>query len=272
MEWKRCGGVLIAVVAMATTLWAQAAAPTFDVASVRHATPGETGGRVRFLPGGKFSGENVAIEFVLQQVYGLRDFQIIAAPQWNAIIGDGRDRRYYIQAQGPESATQDQLKEMVKTLLSDRFQRRSHKETRDLPVYALVVAKDGVKGARPADGKAAGGIASMLPGWIRGMGTAPKFVAEALSRYVDRPVIDRTNLDQLLEFDLTWTPEGTVSDVPGCPPSFQEMAKRYKWTLVDNGCPSIFTAVQGQLGLRLESQQGPVEVLVIDSVQPLIEN
>ena len=53
---------------------------------------------------------------------------------------------------------------------------------------------------------------------------------------------------------------------------FQEMAKRYKWTLVDNGCPSIFTAVQGQLGLRLESQQGPVEVLVIDSVQPLIEN
>jgi len=65
---------------------------------------------------------------------------------------------------------------------------------------------------------------------------------------------------------------GAASDVPGCPPSFQEMAKRLKVTLPGSGCPSFFTAVQEQLGMRLEPQLGPLDVLVIDSVQPLTEN
>jgi bla regulator protein blaR1 len=270
MKRKRCGWLALIAAGMVVTLSAQAPAPTFEVASIKRAEPGIQGGRVRFLPGGRFSGENVYLEFVLQQVYGVRAFQIIAAPQWKAIIGDGRDQRYQIEAKGPESATEAQLKEMAKTLLADRFQLRVHKETRDLPVYALVVAKDGVKGARPNEGKR-GGITLVLPGWIRGQRIAPGFLAETLSSYVDRPVLDRTNLTQLLDFDLTWTPQGTGSDVPGCPLNFQDMAKRMKITL-PTGCPSLFTAVQEQLGLRLEPQQGPVEVLVIDSVQPLIDN
>ena len=93
-----------------------------------------------------------------------------------------------------------------------------------------------------------------------------------MSNFVDRPVFDRTNLTQVLDFDLTWTPDGAASDVPGCPPSFQEMAKRLKVTLPGSGCPSFFTAVQEQLGMRLEPQLGPLDVLVIDSVQPLTEN
>ena len=264
---KRGGRLSLVVVAgIAITLSAQAPAPTFEVASIKHAEPGLQGGRVRFLPGGRFSGENVPLDFVLQQVYGLRNFQIIGAAQWKTIMSS----RYQIEAKGPESASEAQLKEMAKTLLADRFRLRTHRETRDLPVYALVVATDGVKGARADEGKR-GGIQLVLPGWIRGQRVAPGFLAEALSSYVDRPVLDRTNLTQLLDFDLTWTPEGAANDVPGCPLSFQDMAKRMKVTL-PTGCPSLFTAVQEQLGLRLESQQGPIEVLVIDSVQPLAEN
>ena len=270
MEWKRCVWLPL-VAAVGVTLSAQGPPPRFEVASVKHADPGLQGARQRFLPGGRFSGENVALEFVLQQIYGVRSFQIIATPQSKAIISDGVDRRYQIEAKGPESASQDELKEMLKTLLADRFRLRLHKETRDLAVYALVIGKDGVKGARDK-GDRGGGLLSMLPGWIRGDGTTTRALAEELSGRVDRPVVDLTNLTQVLDFDLTWTPDGTASDIPGCPPSFQEMAKRFKFTLAPTGCPSLFTAVQEQLGLRLESQLAPTEVLVIDSVQPLIEN
>jgi bla regulator protein blaR1 len=263
---QRGAWFFVVAAGMVVTLSAQGPA-AFEVTSVKRAEPGIQGGRVQFLPGGRFSGENVPIDFVVQQVYGLRDFQVIVPSQLKAALAI----RYQIQATGPESASQDQLKEMVKTLLAERFQLRSHKETRDLPVYALVVGKDGVKGARAADGKGMG-IALMAPGWIHGQGATAAYLAETLSRYVTRPVINQTNLTQVLDFDLAWTPEGTASDLPGCPPSFQEMAKRLKGAVAPTSCPSLFTAVQEQLGLRLESQQGPVDVLVIDSVQQPADN
>jgi uncharacterized protein (TIGR03435 family) len=162
---------------------------------------------------------------------------------------------------------------MVKTLLADRFQLKVHKETRDLPVYALTLDAGGAKGARPADGKG-GGIESVAPGWLRGTGVRAAFLAESLSRAVDRPVIDRTNLTDVLDFDLTWTTIETPADTPGCHPSFQEMVKRSSRYArgATASCPSIFTALREQLGLRLEAQLGPVEVLVIDAVQFPTEN
>src|SRR5687768_10270271 len=180
MEWKRCGWLALIAAGIAVTLSAQAPGPTFEVASIKHAESGLQGGRVRFLPGGRFSGENVPLDFVLQQVYGLRNFQIIGAAQWKAIMA----ARYQMEAKGPESATEAQLKEMAKTLLAERFQLRVHKETRELPVYALLVAKDGVKGAGPDEGKR-GGITLVLPGWIRGQRVALGYLAEMLSSYVD---------------------------------------------------------------------------------------
>ena len=112
-------------------------------------------------------------------------------------------------------------------------------------------------------------------GWIRGGKVSPRYLAEILSRYVDRPIVDRTNLDQVLDFDLTWTPLTAVganepSD-PGCPSSFNDIAERRGWKRTFS-CPSIFTAVQEQLGLRLDAQQSPLDVLVIDSVQQPTEN
>jgi uncharacterized protein (TIGR03435 family) len=273
MSSQRRGWLAVAVAAgMAAPLVAQAP-PAFEVASVKRAAPGKTGAWIRFLPGGRFVGENVALEFVLQRVYGVRDFQIVASPPLRAIIKDGYGARYEIEGRGREDSTPEQLTEMVKTLLADRFQLKVHKETRDLPVYALTQDPGGVKGARPPDGKG-GGIESVAPGWLRGMGTRAAFLAESLSRAVDRPVIDRTNLTDVLDFDLTWTTSETPADTPGCHPSFQEMAKRASRYAVGAtaSCPSIFTAVREQLGLRLEAQLGPVEVLVIDAVQFPTEN
>jgi uncharacterized protein (TIGR03435 family) len=193
---------------------------------------------------------------------------------------------------------------MAKTLLAERFGLKLRIEQRALPVYALVVAARGVKGARPADGKT-GGIASMARGWIRGTGVTTAALARALTSYVDRPVVDRTTLDdQRLEFDLTWTPDdlttagaapslggaratradevdlaitsrepGDSLQDPGCPPSFQELAKRLDGVNVERfACPSIYTAVEEQLGLKLEAQNAPTDVLVIESVQVPTEN
>src|SRR5688572_26757355 len=164
MTGRRWLGLSVVVASVVVTASAQTATPSFEVASVRRATPGETGGRVQFLPGGRFVAQNVALHFLLQQVYGVRDFQIVAEPKWQAIIADSRDSRYYIEGRGPESATREQLQEMAKTLLAERFGLKLRFEQRALPVYALVVAERGVKAARPADGTPSGGIALMASG------------------------------------------------------------------------------------------------------------
>jgi uncharacterized protein (TIGR03435 family) len=245
----------------------------FDVTSVKRAVPGTPGSRIRFLPGGRFAGENVAVQFVIQQAYGVRDYQIVAAPQWKAIIADGFNQRYQIEARGRETATEAEMKEMVKALLADRFKLRLHREKRPLPVYALVQDSGGVKVARVPDGKG-GGIELVAPGWIRGMGTEPRFLADSLSRYVDRPVVDQTNLKEVLDFDLTWsTLENVDADTPpGCHPGVLEMAKRPRYEKTKLSCPSLFTAVREQLGLRLDAQDAPTDVIVIDSIALPTEN
>jgi len=266
----------VIAVGLAVAASGQESKPTFEVASVRRATPGETGGRIQFLPGGRFLAQNVAIQFVIEQVYGVRDFQIIAEPKWRAIIADGRENRYYLEGRGPEGATRQQLQDMVKTLLAERFGLKLRVEQRPLPVYALVVAERGVKGAQPRVGNP-GGIALIAPGWIEGKRVAPSQIAQVLSRYVDRPVADLTKLDQFLEFTLTFTPPdlaagGVGPSDPGCPEGFRTMAERLGRKLETLTCPSIFTAVEEQLGLKLQPQAAPLDVLVIDEIHPPTEN
>lgn len=263
----RVGLLLIGLAVTSLRLAAQSDTPRFEVASVKRAVPDTTGSRVGFPPGGRFVAENVALEFVIQQAYGLRDFQVVASPPVKAIIKDGDDARYQIEGKGREDSTPEQVREMVKTLLADRFQLRVHEETRDLPIYALVPASGGVKGARASDGKG-GGIELVAPGWIRGFGTGFGFLAQTLSRYVDRPVVDHTNLKDVLDFDLTWTIENAAADTPpGCHPNVLEMAKHPRYQKTKLSCPSIFTAVREQLGLMLDARRAPIPVVVIDSVE-----
>jgi uncharacterized protein (TIGR03435 family) len=271
MHRRKLWPAVVVIGMLAVSLPAQELKPAFEVASVRRAVPGTTGGRVQFLPD-RFVAENVPLDFLLQQVYGVRAFQILAAPPWKAIIEDGRDSRYQIQAKADDAATPDQVKEMVKALLADRFGLRLHKETRELPVYALTQVSGGAKGAREANGPP-GGITLIANGWIRGRGVTVPHLVETLSRSVDRPIVDRTNLTHVLDFDLTWTPlaTGAAESATGCPSDFQEMASRMKVILPSN-CPSIFTALQDQMGLRLNAQNAPLDVLVIDAVQQPTEN
>jgi uncharacterized protein (TIGR03435 family) len=194
-----------------------------------------------------------------------------------SIIADGTNARYEIQARGAESATEAEVREMVKALLADRFQLRVHKEIRELPVYDLVPAKTGVKLAVAKDNgrpPGSGGIAFMVKGWIQGTNVAMPSLILALSQLVDRPVVDKTNFTGAFDFRLTWTPDaagseepGALTSDPGCPPSFaafqeQRGLKQEAWS-----CPSIFTAVQEQMGLKLDPQKDPTEVLVIDHVE-----
>jgi uncharacterized protein (TIGR03435 family) len=225
---------------------------------------------VRFLPG-RLVVENVPLHFMLQQIYGLRDFQVAYAPELKERVAASR---YYIQAKADAGASPDEVREMAKQLLIERFKLRLRSEQRGLPVYALVPDRKGVKGVQTADGPL-GGIEMVATGWIRGTRVAPGFLAEALSRLVDRPVIDRSAVNGVIDFNLTFTP---VNASPAgdatmeCPADVQMMAERRK---IDRGtleCPSIFTAVQEQLGLRLDSQRAPLEVLVVDAVSEPTEN
>jgi uncharacterized protein (TIGR03435 family) len=253
----------------------QQAPPTFDVASVKSSVPGETGGRVQFLPGGRFIATNVSLTFLIQRTYEVREFQVVGTPNWMSIIADGYGARYEIQAKGDASATPAQVREMVKALLAERFQLKLHTETRDLPVYALIPARNGLKYPLSKDEKivGGGGIASMDKGWIEGANVTMPNLAGVLSQYVDHPVVDKTGFTEPFTFRLTWTPDSvesaardTPSD-PGCPASFAILRERFGIKQMPAGCPSIFTAVQEQLGLKLDFQKAPIDVLVIDHVE-----
>jgi bla regulator protein blaR1 len=263
----------VVIAGLVVTASAQTPQPTFEVASVKLAAPGIPGGRVQFLPGGRFVGENVPFDFLLQQVYGVAPFQIVIDQKWRSVVANSR---YQIEARAADpSASPEQLREMAKALLADRFNLKLRTERREIRVYALTAASGGVKGARAADGKG-GGVASMLRGWLRGRGVTTERLAQTLTAFVDRPVVNRTTTDQVLDFDLTWTPTDVAAAAagpsdPGCPSSFREMAAKLG-ERADMTCPSIFTAVEEQLGIKLNAQNAPFDVLVIDSVQPPTEN
>jgi len=239
----------------------------FDVASVKSSVPGTIGGRVQFLPGGRFSATNVPLNFLIQQVYGVRDFQILGAPNWMSV-------RYEIQAAGDASATEAMVKEMVKALLAERFQLKVHQETRELPVYAFIPVKAGVKLAVAKDNgkpRGSGSIAVFDSGWIQGTNVTMASVVQELSRSMDRPIVDKSNFTEAFDFRLQWTPDtdalADASTPSGCPAGFAEIQEELKLKPERMSCPSLFTAVQEQLGLKLDAQKAPIDVLVIDHVE-----
>jgi uncharacterized protein (TIGR03435 family) len=178
---------------------------------------------------------------------------------------------------------------MVQALLADRFKLVVHRETREMPTYALVLAREDERlgpqlkvstvdcspGARrglpppppPGPNERPPCGMRMAPGSIMSGGTALSQLATTLSNSVGRMVVDKTGLTDRFDIDLKWTPDGMAAGgglgIPGgAPPPVP----------VDTSGPSIFAALQEQLGLKLESERGPVEVLVIDSVEHPTEN
>ena len=257
--------------------FAQGQTLTFEVASVKAATPGERGGRFQFLPGGRVSAVNVSLTYLIQQIYQVRDFQLVGNARWLSLIADGMNGRYYIEAKGAESATEPQMREMLKALLADRFKLKLHRETHEFPVYSVVPAKDGIRVTTSRDDGSSrfrGAIIMHLEGWMEGTGVTMPTLINTVSRFVDRPIVDQSGLKEPFDFQLAWTPtQETELSANGCPASFATFQQQRQIKAERLTCAStIFAAFQEQLGLKLEARKAPVEVLVIDHVERPSEN
>ena len=214
---------------------------------------------VQMLPGGRISMSGVTVKALIQQAYGVREFQIVGGPQWMGT------ERYDITAKPEGAATQDQVKVMLQGLLKDRFQLLFHRETKELPAYVLVVAKGGPKlKESEAAGGGRGGRIMMGRGHIESLGAPVSNLVNQLANALGRPVIDKTELTGNYDFKLDWTPDvgqGMMRAPGGDAPA-----------PADTAGPSIFTALQDQLGLKLESTKGPVEILKIERAEKASEN
>lgn len=236
---------------------------SFEVASIKPSDPQAQGVHVGLSPGGIFTATNITVKNLILQAWDIRGFQISGGPAWLdtekydiVAKGDGSGLSGDEMEKMPE-AQRNRLMEEVRTrvraLLADRFQLKVRRETKELPLYALIVAKGGAK-IQPAteDGRP-GGRLSMRRGGagteVTGQQVPLANLVRLLSDQVGRTIVDKTGLNGNYDFKMTFAPD----PAPGQP--------------ADSDGPSIFTAVQQQLGLKLDAQKGPVEVLVIDSAQ-----
>jgi len=255
---------------------------TFEVASIKPSA--ETGFRtgIQMQPGGGLRVSGATLKMLLTIAYDVREFQIVGGPSW--ISSDRYDILAKAAGTGSETQTSDprqmtdaqmktageQMQQRLQALLAERFQLTIHRETKEQSVYALLVGKNGPKfeASQIKDGHTERRM-MMGRGMVNGQGVEVQMLANVLSNQLGRPVVDRTGLTGRFDIKLQWTPDPGQSLTPlgGAPPPGVQAPPP-----PDPNGPSIFTAVQEQLGLRLESQKGPVEMIVIDRVEKPSEN
>jgi len=287
--------------ATAAALFGQPAPLSFEVASIKPAAP-ITDGRIMVRMGGdpgRVDWTNVSIRDIVRQAYEVKEYQI-SGPDWMG------STRFDLSAKLPEGAPRSKVPEMLQNLLAERFKLTVHKETKELPMYALVVGKSGIRmkeaeidpnAPPPGSGPGPGGPGPGPEGGIRiDRDGKPQFAPGAgrggqmmimtnnghlaakamnltglvnfLARQVDRPVVDETGLKGSYDFELDFVPErmqGMVAHMP--PPSGGGEGGAPSTNNSENNGVSIFTAVQAQLGLKLEAKKGPVELIVVDHVE-----
>ena len=232
----------------------QTAAPppiAFEEASIRPSTSSETVTLLRQNRGGRFIAENITVANLIQQAYGVFRFQIVEGPSWI-----DRDR-FDVQAVAPGTDFPQQGA-LLRQLLADRFAFRARREMREQDVYALVIARaDGRLGPnlRPFTGEcvrppAPNPNCSMRngPNFTDATGFPISIIASQAAGNVGRIVIDKTGLTGRYDFKYEWGNELTVGDKP-------------------DGRVSFMTALQEQLGLKLETQRAPVDTIVIEQVE-----
>jgi uncharacterized protein (TIGR03435 family) len=238
--------------------------PAFEVASVKPAPP-PSDNRMRVgMSGdaGRVNFSNVTLINMMTRAYNVKDKQI-SGPDWL------KSERYDVVATLPTGAPRDQIPMMLQSLLEERFKLALHRETKVMPIYALVVGKSGPK-LHPAD--AEGGLrVSMGPKGRKMTGSVSMArLADTLSAFMDRPVLDMTELKGNFDIDLDWTPDGQTGGPGffgpggGGPPEGGGERREAK---ENADAPSIFTAVQEKLGLRLEGRKSPVEILTVDHAE-----
>ena len=258
---------------------AQAEEPLkFEVASVKPAAPDQRGMFIRPGPGGGVTITNMSLKELIVLAWRVQPFEISGGPPWV------ESARYDIVAKPETRPKPAELQVMLQLLLQDRFQLAVHRETKELPIYALVLArKDGKLGPQlveskegactPADptrpppppepGKPPAlscGQMRMSPAGLTVVAMRVGDLAPIVSRFLGRTVVDKTGLTGKFDIHAEWSPDPAQLP-PGAlaPPP-------------DPAGPSIFTAFQEQLGLKVESQKGPVEMVIIDRAEKPSEN
>jgi uncharacterized protein (TIGR03435 family) len=205
---------------------------------------------------------------LLTEAYGVRDFQIMGGPQWM------NTDRWDIVAKGeglPDRVPMEQFRPMLAALIEERFHIQQHRETKEMPVYALMPAKGGPKlTAAKADEQ--GHRMRMGRGQLTGTKVPIALLMQTLSQQLGRTVVDKTGLTGDYDFTLNWTPQPGEGGGSGPPPPGPGPGGPEGGPAVDPNGPSIFAAVQEQLGLKLESDKGPVEMVVLDKVERPTEN
>jgi uncharacterized protein (TIGR03435 family) len=300
MMKRLVASVLAFVAAVALAVSAGAQPGSFEVASVKPSNPNPTtplGAAPFVLPAlGRLTAQNVTLRMLVMAAYQKQPFEIVGGPDWQN--GD----KFDINAKAADaSPTTDQMLGMLQTLLADRFKLKTHTETREVPIYALVLARDDrrlgaklkastdtcpdfkVQQQQQLEAIAKGGIqalaaSALKPGETRpcafgsfpagqgligitASGQALSTLALVLTQFMGRPVIDRTELTGLYDFEFTIDLQTLMRlyaelgiAVPPLPAGLPE-------------APSLMTLPQEDLGLKLDSQRGPGNVLVIDSAE-----
>jgi uncharacterized protein (TIGR03435 family) len=257
--------------------------PSFEVASIKLNTSGDPRSMMAPQPGGRFTATNVTAAMLIRFAYDLRDFQVFGGANW--LNSD----RFDVVASAEGDPPLEEKRLMLRRLLAERFRLTAHTETRELPIYALVMARSGGRmgpqlrraeadcaradrpsldlgvGLTPSNGPPRCGYFGFAPGSdfpsgrgglaFRGLTMAA--LAKILVPMVRRSVIDQTGLSGYFDGEFEFAAElPPPPPPPGIPDPFDRQA-----------FPTIFTVVQEQLGLKLESTRGPVDVLVIDRAE-----
>jgi uncharacterized protein (TIGR03435 family) len=230
--------------------------PAFDVASVKRSPPqplGKGGSSNMRADPGRLTCTNVPLKRYLMAAWGLKDYQV-SAPDWM------NDEHYELTATMPAGTPPHEVLLMLQGLLVDRFKLATHRETKELAVYALVVDRNGLK-LKPAEGFGTS-VSSSPKGRSMRANVTMKSFAGTLSSFLDRPVVDMTGLTGGFNINLEWAPD----EMPSNPNANEGRA--------GDGVPgpTIYTALH-EVGLKLESRKAPVEILVVDRAEKVpVEN
>jgi len=251
------------------TSFAQAAAstslktPVYDVVSIKPNTSGNEWVSISVDPD-KYSATNVSLKSLIEKAYGIKVDLIVGEPRWvDSARFDIRAKIVDPDTEMLKKLTPEQSRLMFQSLLADRFQLRVHKESKVLPIYEMVIAKDGpkFKQSPPMPSVADEGSVGLRRGSISVQNTeltahaVPMVsLADQLSHTLHRAVTDKTGLVGDYDFSLKWDPDHELGESS------------------ESSTASIFPAIQDQLGLKLQSTKGPVETLVVDHVEMPSEN
>lgn len=249
---------LFAVAIVSVLQSQESARPEFEVASLKPNASGNPGFAVRAMPAG-IKATNISLKRLIALGYAVTDYQIFGDLPWIETA------RFDVEAKASKLTALPELRLMTQSMLDERFKLKFHRESRELSIYSLTVVKSGVKGPGlldapnepcppPTAATIRCGTVSPAAGRIVGERGRMSQLADRLSTMLGRTVVDKTGLTGVYDIDVKFAPDPEIQQLPGGPPG-------------DPAGPSLFTAMQEQLGLKLQAGKGPVEVIVVDSAE-----